>query len=77
MRGKFNLLSRAGGGLAVIEEVRLPTGREEDLLGTGQMSFRTVFIASSAAGPVEAHGNFGGDGRRTVGQASTTAAPSR
>lgn len=58
VRGKFNLLSRAG-GLAVIEEVRLPTGREEDLLGTGQMSFRTVFIASSAAGPVEAHGNFG------------------
>jgi hypothetical protein len=59
VRGKFNLFTRGGAGLAVIEEVRLPTGREEDLLGTGEMSFRTVLIASSASGPVEAHGNFG------------------
>jgi hypothetical protein len=59
VRGKFNLLARGGAGLALIEEVRLPTGREEDLLGTGQTSFRTVFVASSSAGTVEAHGNFG------------------
>jgi hypothetical protein len=59
VRGKFNLLTRGGAGLAVIEEVRLPTGREEDLLGTGDTSFRTVFVASSANGPVEAHGNVG------------------
>lgn len=59
VRGKFNLVDRRGSGLAVIEEVRLPTGREEDLLGAGQASFRTVFIASSEAGRVAAHGNFG------------------
>jgi hypothetical protein len=59
VRGKFNLLANRGAGLAVIEEVRLPTGREEDLLGAGQASFRTVFVASSMAGPIEGHGNFG------------------
>lgn len=59
VRGKFNLFANRGAGVAVIEEVRLPTGREEDLLGTGQTSFRTVFIASSMGGPVEGHGNVG------------------
>lgn len=59
LRGKVNLLDRGGSGLAVIEEVRLPTGREEDLLGAGEASFRTVFIASTEVGPVAAHGNLG------------------
>jgi hypothetical protein len=59
VRGKVNLLDRGASGLAIIEEVRLPTGREEDLLGAGEASFRTVLIASSEAGRVAAHGNFG------------------
>ena len=59
VRGKINLVDCRGSGLSVIEEFRLPTGREEDLLGAGQASFRTVFIASSEAGRVAAHGNFG------------------
>jgi hypothetical protein len=59
VRGKVNLLDRGGSGLALIEEVRLPTGREEDLLGAGEASFRTVFIASSEVGRIAAHGNFG------------------
>jgi Putative MetA-pathway of phenol degradation len=59
VRGKINLLDRGGSGLAVIEEVRLPTGREEDLLGAGEASFRTVFIGSSEFGRIAAHGNFG------------------
>jgi hypothetical protein len=59
VRGKVNLLDRGASGLALIEEVRLPTGREEDLLGAGEASFRTVFIASSEVGRVAAHGNFG------------------
>lgn len=59
VRGKVNLLDLGPSGLAVIEEVRLPTGREEDLLGAGKASFRTVFIASSESGPIGAHGNFG------------------
>jgi hypothetical protein len=59
VRGKINLLDRGGSGLAVIEEVRLPTGREEDLLGAGEASFRTVFIGSSEVGRIAVHGNFG------------------
>lgn len=59
VRAKVNLLDRGGSGLAVVEDVRLPTGREEDLLGAGTASFRTVFIASSEAGRFAAHGNLG------------------
>lgn len=59
LRGKVRLLGDGGSGLAVIEEVRLPTGREEDLLGAGTTSFRTVLIASSEPGRVAAHGNLG------------------
>jgi hypothetical protein len=59
LRGKVNLLERGSSGLAVLEEVRLPTGREEDLLGTGQASFRTVLIGSSEAGRFAVHGNLG------------------
>ena len=68
VRGKINLLDRGGSGLAVIEEVRLPTGREEDLLGAGEASFRTVFIGSSEFGRIAAHGNFGATFRRAVGR---------
>lgn len=64
IRGKVNLFSRGAGGLAAIEELRLPTGREEDLLGAGKASFRTVLVASSEPGRVGVHGNvaatFGG-----------------
>jgi len=59
VRAKFNLLDLSGSGLAAIQEVRLPTGREEDLLGAGTASFRTVLVASSEAGRVAAHGNLG------------------
>lgn len=58
-RAKVNLLDRGGSGLAVLEDVRLPTGREEDLLGAGSASFRTVFIASTEAGRIAVHGNIG------------------
>jgi len=59
VRGKVNLLDERGKGLALIEEIRLPTARDEDLLGAGKASLRTVFIASSEAGRIAAHGNLG------------------
>jgi hypothetical protein len=59
VRGKFNLLDRGGSGIAVIQEVRFPTGREEDLLGAGEASYRTVFIGSGESGAVAVHGNVG------------------
>jgi hypothetical protein len=60
LRGKVNVVDRGASGLAVIGEVRLPTGREEDLLGTGETAFRTVIIGSSEVGRVAFHGNLGG-----------------
>ena len=36
VRAKYNVLRDGGSGLAVAGEARLPTGNEEDLLGTGQ-----------------------------------------
>ena len=60
LRSKVNLLALGASGLAVIGELRLPTGREEDLLGTGETSFRTVVIGSSEVGRLAFHGNFGG-----------------
>jgi hypothetical protein len=38
VRAKYRLLGDADRGLAVVGEMRLPTGREEDLLGSGEMS---------------------------------------
>jgi hypothetical protein len=59
VRGKFRLLGDGEAGLAAVGEVRLPTGREEDLLGSGEMSIRGLFIASGVSGPVSLHANFG------------------
>ena len=59
LRGKAKLLDRGASGLAVIGELRLPTGREEDLLGTGETSVRTVLIGSSEVGRLAFHGNLG------------------
>ena len=48
-------------------ELRLPTGREEDLLGAGEMATRFMGMASAEAGPTSVYGNFtvgfGGIGR--------------
>jgi hypothetical protein len=74
--GKVNLLESRGKGLALIEEIRLPTARDEDLLGAGKASLRTVFIASSEAGRIAAMGTSvrpSGACRRGL----TTGAPSR
>jgi hypothetical protein len=47
--------------------VRLPTGREEDLLGAGSLATRFMALASAEAGPASVYGNlalgFGGMGR--------------
>lgn len=59
LRGKARLLERGASGLAVLGELRLPTGREEDLLGTGETSVRTVLIGSSEVGRLAFHGNLG------------------
>jgi hypothetical protein len=59
LRAKYHLLGNRGTGLALLGEARLPTGREEDLLGAGESSFRALVIVSVEPGPVAAHANAG------------------
>ncbi|MCA1579957.1 MAG: hypothetical protein LC796_00920 [Acidobacteria bacterium] len=59
LRGKFRLLSASRGGLALAADVRVPTGEERDLLGTGSTQVRGFFIGSLHAGPFSPHLNAG------------------
>ena len=65
----------------MVGEARRPTGREEDLLGSGETSVRALFIASGGSGPVSVHGNFGITGGGLVddityrGSVAATASP--
>jgi hypothetical protein len=58
IRAKYGLLTGAASGLAVAGELRLPTGREQDLLGSGAAAFSAVLIGSSERGPLGYHGNI-------------------
>jgi hypothetical protein len=59
IRAKYGLVQSGGAGLAVGAEVRLPTGRSEDLLGTGELASRVLAIGSYEGNHVGIHGNFG------------------
>jgi hypothetical protein len=58
VRAKYGLLSSASSGLALAGELRLPTGRDQDLLGTGKAGFSALVIASSEHGVLGYHGNL-------------------
>ncbi len=45
--------------VAVLGEIRVPTGREEDFLGTGELGARGLLIASGAFGDFSPHLNAG------------------
>ena len=49
IRAKARLYGARGTGLALIAETRLPTGREEDLLGSGEASFSAMLVGSGEA----------------------------
>jgi hypothetical protein len=59
LRTKYRFLSIAGGGLAAGLDVRVPTGDEDNLLGTGATQTTITFIASTKAGKIAPHFNFG------------------
>lgn len=59
IRGKVRLLGDHGSGLAVVEEVRVPSGSKEDLLGSGEASYRTVVVGSVEPGIFAANFNAG------------------
>jgi hypothetical protein len=59
LRGKFQILRGERGGLAIAEDLRLPTGEERDLLGTGATQAKTFVVGSLHVGPFSPHVNAG------------------
>ena len=59
IRGKYNVVRGAGSGLAIGAEARLPTGNEQNLLGTGEASIKPRVIASLERDRVAVHGDVG------------------
>ncbi len=63
LRGKLHLLAGAQGDVALLLEARLPTGDEENFLGSGSASFKTMFITSGQWGSINPHLNLAYDRR--------------
>jgi hypothetical protein len=59
LRTKYTLYDEAGSGVAAAADVRLPTGRERDLLGTGSTSLKLSGIGSIERGRFSTHANAG------------------
>ena len=59
VRGKYTLYNADGDAAAAAVDVRLPTGRQEDLLGAGSASVKLSGIGSIERGPFAAHLNGG------------------
>lgn len=59
LRGKARLAESGAAGFAVLADVRLPTGKDEDLLGSGSTSVRGLAIASARYGDFSPHANGG------------------
>ena len=57
LRTKVRLAGRRGSGLALGGEVRLPTGKREDLLGAGEATYRGLVIGSVERGGFAVSGN--------------------
>jgi hypothetical protein len=58
VRSKVRLTPDGPGAVAAAVEARLPTGREQDLLGAGQLAMRYTAIGSYEAGVASVFGNF-------------------
>src|SRR5262249_40438577 len=59
VRTKYTLYDDENTALAAAVDLRLPTGREEDLLGAGSASVKFTAIGSVEAGRLSAHANAG------------------
>jgi hypothetical protein len=59
VRTKFTLFQQEGGAFAAAVDARLPTGRQEDLLGAGSLAMRVSGIGSLEGSHASAHANFG------------------
>src|SRR5205823_771168 len=59
VRGKYNVLKQPGGGVAIGVDVRLPSGKEEDLLGLPATQAKVYGIFSTVVNVVSPHVNVG------------------
>jgi len=59
LRTKYTIYDDAGQGVAGAVDLRLPTGRQEDLLGAGKTSAKFSAIGSMESGRASAHVNAG------------------
>ncbi len=59
LRGKYRFWGHERAGWAVASEIRLPTGDEDELLGTGETQFKVLLIGSATIGKFSPHLNFG------------------
>jgi outer membrane putative beta-barrel porin/alpha-amylase len=59
VRGKYRLTGEKGSGWALAADVRLPTGAEEDLQGTGATQVKAFVIGSHSWGSFSPHINLG------------------
>jgi hypothetical protein len=82
LRPKVRFTPDGPAAVSAVIEVRLPTGRDEDLLGAGDTAVRLLGLASYESGRASVHGNIGvgtgGIGRDvSYGGAAAMAATSR
>ncbi len=59
VRAKYTVFTEDASGLAATVDMRVPTGRQEDLLGTGSASVRFSAAGSLEQGRMSAHANSG------------------
>lgn len=59
LRAKVNLRSNDRLSIGVLGDARLPTGSEDNLLGSGHLALRALGLASSRWGAFTAHANLG------------------
>ena len=59
IRLKYNFWSEGPGGLSLGADIRVPTGDEKNLLGTGVTATKLFFIGSTEYGSVSPHLNLG------------------
>lgn len=59
LRGKYRVLQGRLGGLALATDVRVPTGEERDLLGTGTTQVKGYLVGSMHLGSFSPHVNAG------------------
>lgn len=55
LRAKANLIDRPGTAIGVLTDVRLPTGDEDNLLGSGSLAVRAMALYSGRLGLVTPH----------------------